>query len=313
MKKIILVVVGVLVLLALVWGGFKFLGKSPDEEESVGADVSSGNAAENTDAQQMEPDDPEAPDSGANVEESVSGSDAAAADEEEQTAEASEDGSAEDVPEETAFSDEGTLYTINTSAGSNLGMVPIVNGNAVVLMDGGSGMTYQGEYAPAEQSAFQSEVEEKSALASSEGKIGAGAFYQEAMMESFTFPEGVTAVEKFAFARSGLRSIAIPEGVTSIGYGAFYHCDSLTDVTIPDSVTTIEENAFAHTPWLENWMTGETETASEEAGESDGQNASGEDDFLIVGDGILLAYRGTDEDPQLPANVKSVAPGAFGR
>lgn len=311
MKKIVLIGGGVLVLLALIWGGIKFFGKSSEEDAEM--DVSSGNVSAETDVSSGNADisqndqaDPTV--SGSDMEGSVSGSDVNGAAEEETAAESSE----EDIlAEEAAFSDEDVLYTINTSAGGNLGMVPIVNGNAVVLMDGGSGVTYQGEYVPEEQSALQSKVNEVTASASSTGKIGAGAFYREAMLKDFTFPEGVDAVEKFAFARSNLQSVAIPEGVTSIGYGAFYHCDSLTDVTIPDTVTTIEENAFSHTPWLENWMVAGTGTASEEPA-GDG-NMADEGDFLIVGDGILLAYRGADADPELPAEVKSVVPGALNR
>ena len=78
---------------------------------------------------------------------------------------------------------------------------------------------------------------------------------------------------------------------------------------IPESVTVIEENAFSHTPWLENWMAGGTEETAEETGITETSDA---DDFLIVGDGILLAYRGSETDPELPAEVKSIVPGALG-
>lgn len=44
---------------------------------------------------------------------------------------------------------------------------------------------------------------------------------------------------------------------------------------------------------------------------SDGGEVSDAEDFLIVGDGILLAYRGTDANPEIPAQVKSVVPGVF--
>lgn len=302
MKKIALIGGIVLVLLALIWGGVKFFGKTSEEDAAAETDVSSGNA----DVLQNDPADADV--SGADVGKSVSDSDAEAA-EEKTAAEQTEDEEEDVLAEEAEFSEGNVLYSIHTSAGGNLGMVPIVNGNAVVLMDGGSGTTHEGEYVPEEQSAFQSKVEEVTALASATGKIDAGTFYREAAMKEFEFPEGVTSIEKFAFARSGLQSVTIPNGVTSIGCGAFYHCDSLTDVAIPDTVTTIEENAFSHTAWLKNWMAAGTGTASQEpAGE---ENAADEGDFLIVGDGILLAYRGEDPDPELPAGVKSVVPGLF--
>lgn len=217
---------------------------------------------------------------------------------------------------DAAASEQEALYTIKTSAGSNLGMVPIVNGNAVVLMDGSYASTYQGDYTPEETSALNLKLEEETAQALSSGKVDAWAFYKESQLRDFEFPEGVTSVDKFAFARSGLNSITIPEGVTSIGYAAFYHCDSLSDVVIPDSVTMIEENAFSHTPWLENWLAGgekaEDSGSSGDEGMTEVSVTSEADDFLIVGDGVLLAYRGSEEEPELPPEVKSIVPGALG-
>ena len=217
---------------------------------------------------------------------------------------------------DAAASEQEALYTIKTSAGGNLGMVPIVNGNAVVLMDGSYASTYQGDYTPEETSALNLKLEEETAQALSSGEIDAWAFYKESQLRDFEFPEGVTSVDKFAFARSGLNSITIPEGVTSIGYAAFYHCDSLSDVVIPDSVIMIEENAFSHTPWLENWLAGgenaEDNGSPGDEGMTEASVTSGADDFLIVGDGVLLAYRGSEEEPELPPEVKSIVPGALG-
>lgn len=161
-------------------------------------------------------------------------------------------------------------------------------------------------------SALTLKLEEEAAQALSSGEIDAWAFYRESQLRDFEFPEGITSIDKFAFARSGLNSITIPEGVTTIGYSAFYHCDSLSDVMIPKSVTTIEENAFAYTPWLENWLAGGEDAEEESEEESDDSEAVEADDFLIVGDGILLAYRGSETNPELPPEVKSVAPGALG-
>lgn len=274
MKKGILIGCVLLALAVLAWfGGRKLFGAK--EAETVSEDMPQQEVAEaSEEAESME-----------DIEENTAG---------EETVAAEIGAVAEAVKEAVMPSEEGLLYSIKTSAGSNLGMVPIVNGNAVVMMDGGSGTTHQGEYVPKEQSAFQMKLEEQKSLAASEGAIKAWAFYRESAMRDFAFPEGVTAIEKFAFARSGIQSVTIPDGVTSIGNGAFYHCDDLSEVTIPDSVTVIEENAFAHTPWLENWKT------------------EGTEDFLIVGDGILLAYRGSEESPELPPEVKSIAPGALG-
>lgn len=286
MKKNILIGCGVLALFSLIWFGARNLNATA--ETDITSDVAEAADEENAD----ESDDAE------NAEDIA-----------EESAEETED-----TATGTAVnpSDQNVLYTINTSSGSNLGMVPIVGGNAVVLMDGRYATIYQGDYTPEEQSAFQLKLEGEKALAASEGKVDAWAFYREAMLQDFDFPEGVISIEKFAFARSGLQSVTIPDGVTNIGYGAFYHCDALSDVTIPDSVTVIEENAFTHTLWLKSWMAGGTEDTPENAETTEASEASNADDFLIVGDGILLAYRGSEVNPELPAEVKSIVPGALG-
>lgn len=289
MKKMILFLCVALLFAALGWfGGRKFF---PPKEETADVSVSgaegdvSGNAgaAENAGV------------SGEGVLEA--GADGM------QEGSAAESENAEELPD---------AAQTPTPAGRELGMVPLVGGNAVILMDGGSATVYQGEYLGEAQDDFQVKLEEQTALAASEGKVGAWAFYREVAMKEFAFPEGVSAVEKFAFARSGLESIVIPEGVTGIGSGAFYHCDALADVTIPGSVTEIGENAFAHTPWLENWVAGGAAASTEGTEDAAAIDPSETGDFLIVGDGILLAYRGAETDPVIPPEVKSVAPGAFG-
>ncbi|MDE5819941.1 MAG: leucine-rich repeat domain-containing protein, partial [Lachnospiraceae bacterium] len=124
-------------------------------------------------------------------------------------------------------------------------------------------------------------------------KIVDQAFYKQTDMTEYVFDQGITEIGDFSFARTGLTSVMLPDGLETIGYGAFYHCDGLNEVEIPASVRTIEPYAFANTPWLTNWM-----------------NGSG-DEFLIVGDGILLAYRGSNSKIEIPDGVRSIAQGCF--
>lgn len=120
------------------------------------------------------------------------------------------------------------------------------------------------------------------------------AYYQSDTLQGVCLENGFTDIDDLAFARSSLTGITIPEGVTHIGYGAFYHCDALSVVSIPSTVTDIEPEAFARTPYLENWLTGEDQ-----------------EDFLVVGDGILIAYKGDSGVVQIPQNVKKIAGGTF--
>ena len=122
--------------------------------------------------------------------------------------------------------------------------------------------------------------------------IAAQAYYDNTM-SSYEMPDGICRIGEFAFARADLTSVRIPEGVEEIGYAAFYHCDALADVVIPASVKEISVAAFTKTPWLDQWK------------------ESGNGDFLIVGDGILLAYRGAGGAVSIPGTVRQIGPEAF--
>lgn len=124
--------------------------------------------------------------------------------------------------------------------------------------------------------------------------IAAQAYYNDDSA-SRTIPGGIRKIGEFAYARAGLTSAQIPDGVEEIGYAAFYHCDGLTDVSIPDSVKEIGVSAFDKTLWLEQWK----------------GNAGEGSAFLIVGDGILLAYRGQGGNVSIPDSVKVIGAEAF--
>ena len=120
------------------------------------------------------------------------------------------------------------------------------------------------------------------------------AYYGDTDLYTYTIPSNITQIGDFAFARSNLKSINIPKGVTTIGYAAFYHCDNLTDINIPETVTWIEPSAFSHTDWLNSWTSNPSAS-----------------DFLIVGDGLLIAYKGINKYVNIPDNVKTIAPACF--
>lgn len=124
-----------------------------------------------------------------------------------------------------------------------------------------------------------------------DSKIAAQAFYQNTDLKEYNIEDGITQIGEFAFARSGLASVEIPEGVTEIGYGAFYHCDALQEVTIPSTVTKIDAYAFDKTPWI--------------------QDVNASSPYKVVGDGILIAYGGTDSVVNIPDGVKQIGSMVF--
>lgn len=120
------------------------------------------------------------------------------------------------------------------------------------------------------------------------------AFYQQYDLKEYDIPQGIERIGDFAFAYTSLSSMQIPYGVKSIGYGAFYKCRNLSSVTIPQTVSTIEPSAFEDTAWLENW-----------------KNGPDVSDFLVVGNGILIAYKGNAAQVILPENVRKIGANVF--
>jgi hypothetical protein len=165
-------------------------------------------------------------------------------------------------------------------------------GNQAVVMMQSTGLPVQGDGKSYVDSILTSGV--ASAVQPS-WQVPERAHYRDEDLTEDTLSEGITEIGQFAYARSGLKEIQLPEGLEKIDYAAFYHCDNLTSVELPESVTEVADKAFAHTAWVENFMNGSDET---------------EGDFLISG-GVLIAYRGSDENVTIPEEVRVVADGVF--
>ena len=67
---------------------------------------------------------------------------------------------------------------------------------------------------------------------------------------TYTIPNKVKTIGKYAFSGSNLTSVIIPNSVKTIGVNAFSVCNGLTSVIIPQSVTFIGDWAFGNCPAL---------------------------------------------------------------
>ncbi|MBR6770903.1 MAG: leucine-rich repeat domain-containing protein [Lachnospiraceae bacterium] len=201
---------------------------------------------------------------------------------------------------EKAQNSTGSVSNQIQSIGRLLGQTRIVAGNAVVLMDRKGSNVLSGNIRPTEEDSPNTKLVNNSGgdgllkyvLVNNE-KIADQAFYNSSDLKTYEIPATIKEIGDFSFARSGLTSIVIPEGVESIGYGAFYHCDDLMEITIPSTVTEIEPSAFDQTGWIEKVKENRTSP------------------FTIVGDGILLAYSSLESKVEIPDGVKQIAAGAF--
>ena len=183
--------------------------------------------------------------------------------------------------------DYNTTIAEDTSEEGILGKTIIVGKNAVILMNNQNASVISGNLQNSKT------VSDNTVLSEDGTSIIKQSFYRDDSLVEYQIPENVITIEEFAFARSGLQKIEIPNHIQKIGYAAFYHCDALNEIRIPDSVTEIEGKAFEKTPWMNQWRNSETE------------------DFLVVGDGILIAYKGNNSIVTLPETVKQIASGAF--
>lgn len=100
----------------------------------------------------------------------------------------------------------------------------------------------------------------------------------------------VTEIGSFAFKDcSRLTRAVLPKTIRKIGEFAFQNCNRLTDLTIPDEVEQVGWGIVQGTPWLEQQQ----------------------DDFVIAGQEILLAYQGSDANVVVPNGVRAIGGYAF--
>lgn len=127
--------------------------------------------------------------------------------------------------------------------------------------------------------------------------------------ESYDIPEGVTKIAPYAFfTNKTLAAVTFPSTLKEIGDNAFYDCQILREVYIPDSVVRVGESAFS-------WCINLKELRVPDKLSDMGRSAffpchyvtHSENEFVTLGDDVLVAYLGESTNIKIPEGVKTVS------
>ena len=126
----------------------------------------------------------------------------------------------------------------------------------------------------------------------------------------FDIPNGVTKIAPHAFfTNKKLARVTIPSSVKEIGRNAFYDCEIRREVYIPDSVKKVGAGAFS---WCLNLKVLRVPEKLSDIGRRafypTYSTTHSDEDFVVLGDGVLVAYLGSNPAyVVIPGYVKTVA------
>lgn len=97
---------------------------------------------------------------------------------------------------------------------------------------------------------------------------------------------GLVSVPDGAFSDcTALSTVSLNKKTTHIGAKAFGGCTRLADISVPASVTSVGVRALYGTAWLN----------------------SRTENFVVIGRGVLISYRGEDTNVEIPSDVRVIA------
>lgn len=131
---------------------------------------------------------------------------------------------------------------------------------------------------------------QKVALPSGLTEVPESIFSNCRALREVVLKNGIQKIGAQAFYGCALTGIEIPESVSSVGESAFAYCSNLAEVAVPESVTAIGANAFKNTAYAENLS---------------------EIKFVVLGNGLLYQYNGSDAVAEVPEGVTSISDEVF--
>ncbi len=183
---------------------------------------------------------------------------------------------------DSAFENNTDITTVNLNNTSVIGNKAFANCVSLKTVTGTGNISSCGAYAFF-NTVFQNSYEGKSLV------LGSVLIYSTEP-DDVIIDTSVVSIAPYAFAsNSGITYVRIGDNVASVGEGAFYNCTGLKDVIISKHVSYIGAFAFEGTPYL----------------------SSIKDEFLVLGNGILVDVNSTASKLTIPESVKQIGAGAF--
>lgn len=155
--------------------------------------------------------------------------------------------------------------------------------------------------------AFQRCLMEKLVLPDSVTFIGQEAFQECYNLKEVHFSKKITQIPYAAFyGCRNLEKVELPEGVKAIEEEAFGGCRALSDVTLPATLEQIGPYAFWNctSPSLSFAIGENVKKIGKSAFDNTAWKKSLTQEWVIVGDGVLLQYNGAEERVTLPDTVR---------
>lgn len=139
-------------------------------------------------------------------------------------------------------------------------------------------------------------------------KISSGVFSGQYEITNIMLPSSVISIGDRAFSYcSSLVKISLPEGLVSIGDEAFHYCYCLLSISLPDSLVSMGNSVFDNCQSLQNIRIGSgLKHLGSEAFKSTPWYNGLTDEFVIVGDGLLIKYNGISGEADIPNTVKHI-------
>jgi len=113
-------------------------------------------------------------------------------------------------------------------------------------------------------------------------EIGEHAFENCSQLTDIAYPKNITKISDFAFHKTGLVNIIIPNTVTYIGVSAFEYCVNVEYINIPNSIQILSSRAFAFCDKLRNFELVSTNNDRNIIGIRDGVLYSNDGDDVTI-------------------------------